>query len=130
MTQLVLAIATAIAFAITNGFHDAANAIAALVATRAARPGPAVILASVGNVIGPIVLGAAVANTIAGIVTVDSSQAVAVIAAGLTGALVWNITTWVLALPSSSSHALIGGLVGAALVEGGIDAVRWGGLDG
>jgi inorganic phosphate transporter, PiT family len=130
VTVLVLAIAMALAFAVTNGFHDAANAIAALVATRVARPGPAVVLASVGNILGPIILGAAVADTIAGIVTVPSSETVAVIGAGLTAAVVWNTFTWRLGLPSSSSHALVGGLVGAAVFAAGIDAVNWGGLDG
>jgi PiT family inorganic phosphate transporter len=127
---LVLALLTALAFAVTNGFHDAANAIAALVATRAARPGPAVLLASVGNVLGPLVLGAAVADTIAGIVVLAPAELMVVIAAGVTGALVWNVVTWLRALPSSSSHALVGGLVGSALVEGGPGAVRWWGLDG
>jgi PiT family inorganic phosphate transporter len=127
---LVLAVTMALAFAVTNGIHDAANAIAALVATRAARPGPAVVLASIGNIAGPILLGAAVANTIADVVTVPAAEMVSVIGAGLTGAVAWNVFTWLLGLPSSSSHALIGGLVGAAVVADGADAVQWGGLDG
>jgi PiT family inorganic phosphate transporter len=80
--------------------------------------------------LGPLLLGAAVADTIAGIVEVSPSEAVAVIGSGLAGAVAWNVITWRLGLPSSSGHALIGGLVGAALVEGGVDAVNWGGLDG
>jgi PiT family inorganic phosphate transporter len=127
---LAAAVTVALAFAVTNGFHDAANAIAALVATRAARPGPAVVLASVGNILGPLLIGAAVAQTIAGIVTVPVSEVVPVVAAALTGAVVWNVVTWRLGLPSSSSHALVGGLVGAALAADGIGAVRWGGFDG
>ena len=75
-------------------------------------------------------MGAAVADTIAGIVTVAPSAAVAVIGSGLAAAVGWNLITWRFGLPSSSGHALVGGLVGAALAEGGLDAVQWGGLDG
>jgi PiT family inorganic phosphate transporter len=123
---LVLAIGMALAFAVTNGFHDAANAIATLVATRIARPLPAVAMASVFNLLGPLFLGAAVADTIGKIVTVPPEEAVAVIGAGLTGAVVWNVYTWRRGLPSSSSHALVGGLVGAALLDAGFGAVEWG----
>jgi PiT family inorganic phosphate transporter len=127
---LVVAIGMALAFAFTNGLHDAANAIATLVATRAARPGPAVVLAAAGNIIGPLLLGQAVADTIAGIVTVPADEVLAVMGAALTGAVVWNVVTWSRGLPSSSGHALLGGLVGAALAEGGTGAVNWGGFDG
>jgi len=127
---LLLALALALAFAVTNGLHDASNAIATLVATRAATPLQAIVLASVFNMLGPLLIGAAVADTIAGIVSVSPSQAVAVIGSGLLAAVSWNLATWRLALPSSSSHALVGGLVGAALIDGGVDAVNWGGFDG
>jgi PiT family inorganic phosphate transporter len=127
---LALAVSLALAFAATNGVHDAANAIAALVATRAARPRQAIIMAAAFNFAGPLVVGAAVANTIGGIVTVTPASATQVIGAGLAGAVTWNVITWRLGLPSSSGHALVGGLIGAALVEGGTDAVRWGGFDG
>jgi len=123
---LVLAIGMALAYAITNGFHDAANAIATLVGTRTARPLPAVAMASLFNLLGPLLVGAAVASTIQGIVTVPPGQAVAVIGAGLTGAVAWNVYTWLRGIPSSSGHALIGGLVGAAVLDAGIDAVSWG----
>ena len=129
-TGLVLAVALAVGFAVTNGLHDASNAIATLVATRAATPLQAILLASIFNLIGPLLIGAAVADTIGGIVTVSPSEAVAVIGSGLAAAVVWNLVTWRAGLPSSSGHALIGGLVGASLVEGGIHAVNWGGLDG
>ena len=127
---LVVAVGMALAFAFTNGVHDAANAIATLVATRAARPGTAVVLAAVGNIVGPFVLGTAVANTIAGIVTVPSNEMTQVLGAALTGAVVWNGLTWWRGLPSSSGHALLGGLVGAALAKGGSGSVDWGGFDG
>jgi PiT family inorganic phosphate transporter len=124
-----VALGLAVLFAFTNGIHDASNAIAALVATRAARPLQAVMLAAVFNVLGPLVVGSAVADTIGGIVTVGGSEGVAVIGAGLLAAVVWNIATWALGLPSSSGHALVGGLVGAAVVADGADAVLWGGFD-
>jgi PiT family inorganic phosphate transporter len=127
---LVVAILLAIGFAVTNGLHDASNAIATLVATRAASPLQAILLASVFNVLGPLLLGAAVADTIGGIVTVGPGEVTEVIGAGLAAAVAWNLATWRLGLPSSSGHALIGGLVGASVVEGGIHAVNWGGLDG
>jgi PiT family inorganic phosphate transporter len=126
----VIAVTMALAFAATNGIHDASNAVATLVATRAARPLQAIVLASVFNLLGPLLVGAAVADTIGGIVTVDPEDAVQVIGAGLVAAAGWNVLTWWRGLPSSSSHALVGGLVGAALVQGGADAVNWGGFDG
>lgn len=127
---LVLAIAFALSFALTNGFHDASNAIATLVATRGATPGQAIILSSVFNMIGAILLGTAVADTIASIVTVDSQQAVAVVGSGVAAATAWNLLTWRVGLPSSSGHALVGGLVGASLLAAGAASVHWGGMDG
>jgi PiT family inorganic phosphate transporter len=124
--SLVLAIIMAFAFALTNGFHDAANSIATLVATRIARPLPAVALASVFNLIGPLMFGAAVANTVGKLVTVNPAHGVPVIGAGLTGAVVWNTFTWRRNLPSSSSHALVGGLIGAALLDSGPGSVNLG----
>jgi PiT family inorganic phosphate transporter len=125
---LVAGIGMALAFALTNGFHDAANAIATLVATRAASPAAAILMASVANLLGPLLIGAAVANTVAGIVTVGSEAAVPIIGAGLTGAVLWNVITWYRAIPSSASHALVGGLAGAAIFSAGVDAVAWGPL--
>jgi PiT family inorganic phosphate transporter len=127
---VVLATALAFAFAFTNGVHDASNAIATLVATRAARPAHAALLAAVCNFAGPLVAGAAVVNTVGGIVGIESVAAVPVIAAGLAAAVVWNAATWAFGLPSSSGHALLGGLAGAALVEGGTDAVNWTAAEG
>jgi PiT family inorganic phosphate transporter len=126
---MAVAVGLAVLFAFTNGIHDASNSIAALVATRAARPLQAVVLAAVFNVLGPLLVGSAVADTIGGIVTVGGSVGVDVIGAGLLAAVVWNATTWALGLPSSSGHALIGGLIGAALAAGGVDAIQWGGIE-
>lgn len=127
---LVLALAMALAFAFTNGFNDAANAIASLVATRAARPLPAVLMAAFFNLVGPLFFGAAVADTIAGIVVVAPREIAAVTGAGLTGAVIWSTWARQRGLPSSSSHALVGGLVGASLLAAGSGAIRWGGLNG
>jgi inorganic phosphate transporter, PiT family len=128
--ELGLAIAASLAFSLTNGFHDAANAIATLVATRGARPAQGVALAAVFNMLGALLVGTAVADTIAGIVTVSPAQAVAVIGAGVLAATLWNLLTWWRGLPSSSAHALVGGLVGSAFAEAGFGAIRWGGLEG
>lgn len=128
--ELGLAIAFSVAFALTNGFHDAANAIATLVATRGARPEQAIVLAATFNMLGALLVGSAVADTIAGIVAVSSDQTVAVIGAGVLAAVLWNLLTWWRGLPSSSAHALVGGLAGSAFAEAGIHAVRWGGLEG
>src|SRR5512133_1976039 len=106
-----LAIALAFAFALTNGFHDASNAIAALVATRAARPLQAVLLAAVFNLLGPLVVGAAVADTIGGLVNRGQHAAIAVAAAVPPAAVVAPVVTRLLAVPSRSGHALVGGLV-------------------
>jgi len=130
MTGLVVAIIAAAAFDFTNGFHDSANAIAALVATRAARPVPALAWVSLFHMLGPLIVGTAVASTIAGIIHVTAGQTTAIVGAALTAALVWNVLTWLWGLPSSSSHALVGGLVGATLVGAGTHAVRWGGFSG
>ncbi len=133
---LIIAVGFAVTFALTNGFHDASNAIATLVATRGATPAQAVLLSAVFNMAGAVLLGTAVADTIGKIVTVPQGQMVAVVGAGLAGATAWNAITWWRGLPSSSGHALVGGLVGAAVADGfisgsgGIDAVQWGGFDG
>ena len=127
---LAAGVAIALAFAFANGLNDAANAVAMPVVTRVARPGPAVLVAAAGNLLGPLVLGTAVADTIAGIVTVSGAEGVAVVSAGLTGAVGWLAIAAVTGMPSSAGHALVGGLTGAALVAGGGSAVNWGGLDG
>ena len=88
------------------------------------------MLSAVFNMLGALLVGTAVADTIAGLVSVSPEEAVAVIGAGVLAATIWNVLTWWRGLPSSSGHALVGGLVGAALTEAGVDAVNWGGFDG
>jgi inorganic phosphate transporter, PiT family len=128
--ETVVVVALAYLFAFTNGFHDASNSIATLIATRSARPGQALALATAFMFVGPLILGAAVADTIAGVVDLDPADTAAVVGLGLLAALAWNLFTWYLGLPSSSSHALVGGLVGAAIADAGLGAVNWVSLDG
>ncbi len=121
---LVLAVvAVALAFDYTNGFHDAANAIATSISTRALTPRLALTLAAVMNFAGAF-LGQEVANTVSAVIDPpDGSRGLVIVIAGLVGAITWNLLTWYFGLPSSSSHALIGGLVGAALASGSL--VHW-----
>ena len=107
-----------VTFDFTNGFHDASNMIATLVASRAMTPAQAVCLVGVFTFLGPILGGTAVADTIGGFVDLsglEALDAMAIITCGITGAILWNVLTWKLAIPSSSSHALVGGLVGSVL---------------
>src|SRR4051812_33794554 len=126
---LVLVVGTALAFDFTNGFHDTANVVATSISTRALPPRVAVGFAAVLNFVGAF-LSLKVAATIAsGIVDADAIT-LTVIFAGLIGAIVWNLVTWYAGLPSSSSHALIGGVVGATLAAQGTAAVQGDGLLG
>ncbi|HKU48744.1 MAG TPA: inorganic phosphate transporter, partial [Nitrososphaera sp.] len=113
------AIAAALFFDFVNGFHDAANSIATVVGTRVLRPLYAVTLAAGANFTGPFIFGTAVAATVGKGIIVPEFSTVYVILAGLVGAIAWNLITWWFGLPSSSSHALIGGLVGSALMVAG-----------
>lgn len=125
---LVLVIFVALAFTYINGFHDTANSIATVVATKVLTPGQAVVMAAVTNLAGAL-MGTAVAETIAtGLVNTGLlNQGGYFLLSALAGACIWNLGTWWLGLPSSSSHALIGGMVGAALAASGnnLDAVIW-----
>jgi PiT family inorganic phosphate transporter len=124
---LVVVVLVALGFDFTNGFHDTANAVATSVSTRALSPRLAVLVAAVANLAGAFVT-TAVAKTIGkGIIDTGLATEKTVLAA-LLGAIVWNLITWWLGLPSSSSHALIGGLVGAALAQSGTAGVQWHGL--
>jgi inorganic phosphate transporter, PiT family len=126
---VVIVVATALAFDFTNGFHDTANVVATSISTRAMSPRLAVIYAAILNFVGAF-LSLQVAATIAsGIVDADLITPL-IVFGGLVGAIAWNIITWYFGLPSSSSHALIGGVVGAALVAEGTDAVIGDGLLG
>jgi inorganic phosphate transporter, PiT family len=137
---LVLLIATALAFDFTNGFHDTGNAMATSIATRALKPKTAVLLAGVLNLVGAF-LSVEVAITVTTSVlkiqdsktgqllpTIDSSTGLTIIFSGLVGGILWNLLTWLFGIPSSSSHALFGGLIGAGLAAIGLGGVNWSGV--
>jgi PiT family inorganic phosphate transporter len=120
---LVIVVATALVFDFTNGFHDTANAMATSIATRALRPKVAVALCAALNFAGAF-LSIKVAATISQGIVDEGVLDLRTLFAALVGAIAWNLLTWAAGLPSSSSHALIGGLIGAGLVAGGGDAIK------
>src|SRR3954471_18913502 len=122
---LAIVVVTALAFDFTNGFHDTANAMATSIATGALRPRVAVAMSAVLNLVGAF-LSVEVARTISGGIVDDLKITPAVVFAGLVGAIMWNLMTWLVGLPSSSSHALFGGLIGATWIASGADAVHFG----
>ena len=124
---LVAVVIVALFFDFTNGFHDTANAIATSVSTRALSPRAAVLIAAILNFLGAFVSFAVAATIAKGIVNPEVVT-LNVILAGLVGAITWNLVTWFLGLPSSSSHALIGGVGGAAIAADGLDVVYWSGI--
>lgn len=125
----LLAVAIVLLFDYTNGFHDAANIIATVIASRAMQPISAVVVVGVFEFLGPLLGGTAVANTIGKFVDLSGlpgSLSLTVLVSGLAGAIAWNLFTWWKGIPSSSSHALIGGLIGAVVLAVGPDHVVWG----
>ena len=127
VAYILVVIVVALAFDFINGFHDSANSIATVVATRVLSPGAAVIWAAFFNFIAAFVMGTAVAKTIGKGLVDPAVLDTDVILAALTGAIIWNLITWWLGLPSSSSHALMGGLGGAAIAKAGVVALIPGG---
>ena len=126
---IFVVVVTALAFDFTNGFHDTANAVATSIATGALKPRTAVLIAGILNLVGAF-LSVQVAKTISSGLVDDAKITPTVIFAGLVGAILWNLLTWLVGLPSSSSHALIGGLIGATWVAAGADAIKFAGLFG
>lgn len=124
---LALVVVTALAFDFTNGFHDTGNAMATSIATRALKPKTAVALSAVLNLVGAF-LSLAVAATIAKGIVDSNVITLEVVLAGLVGGITWNLLTWLLGIPSSSSHALIGGVVGSVLAAVGTSGVLWTGV--
>ncbi|HYO28627.1 MAG TPA: inorganic phosphate transporter [Azonexus sp.] len=125
----VIAVVIVLLFDYTNGFHDAANIVATVIASRAMTPVQAVVIVGIFEFLGPLLGGTAVANTIGKFITLDGvlpTLSLAILVCGLLGAIVWNMATWYFGIPSSSSHALVGGLVGAVVVSVGMDHVVWG----
>jgi len=125
---LILFIAIALLFDFLNGFHDSANVVATVIASRAMSPRVALTISAITNFMGPFLFGVAVATTIGTEVVSEEAVTVPTALAALLAAIVWNLITWWLAIPSSSSHALIGGFVGAALTGFGISAIQIDGL--
>lgn len=125
---LIFLIFVALAFDFLNGLHDAANSIATIVSTRVLKPHWAVAWAAFFNVVAFFFFGVAVAKTVGSGIVAPTLIDDAVIFGALTGAIVWNVVTWLAGIPSSSSHALIGGIVGAGVAKAGFDAIIWGGL--
>jgi inorganic phosphate transporter, PiT family len=126
-TVLVLVVITALAFDFTNGFHDTGNAMATSIATGALGPRTAVAISGVLNFVGAF-LSLAVAATIASGLVDTHVVTLTVVAAGLAGGIIWNLVTWLFGIPSSSSHALIGGVIGSTIAAAGGSAVLWHGL--
>jgi inorganic phosphate transporter, PiT family len=124
---LVLVVITALAFDFTNGFHDTGNAMATSIATGALGPRTAVAISGVLNFVGAF-LSLAVAATIASGLVNTGKVTLTVVAAGLAGGIIWNLVTWLFGIPSSSSHALIGGVIGSTMAAAGGSAVLWHGL--
>ncbi len=127
MIVIIATVAVALIFDIINGFHDAANSIATVVSTRVLSPRWAVLWAAFFNFVAMFVFAPRVADTVAKIVKVDGTDTVYVyvVLSGLLGAIAWDLITWWLGLPTSSSHALIGGVAGAGLAYKGIEVIRW-----
>jgi PiT family inorganic phosphate transporter len=136
---LIVVVVTALAFDFTNGFHDTGNAMATSIATGALKPRVAVVLSAVLNLVGAF-LSIEVALTVTNkVVAIQSSSGtpvpglmgvpiLVIIFAGLVGGILWNLTTWLFGLPSSSSHALFGGLIGSAIAALGVTGVKWDGV--
>jgi PiT family inorganic phosphate transporter len=121
---LGILVTAALAFDFLNGFHDSANIVATMIASRAMGPRRALMLSAIAHLAGPFLFGVAVATTIGHQVVKPTANTMAVVMSALLAAIVWNLITWLLSVPSSSSHALVGGLVGAAIVGHGVDAVQ------
>lgn len=128
LTLVVIVIIIALIFDFINGFHDSANSIATIVSTNVLKPRNAVLLAAFWNFFGAFVFGVAVATTIGKGIIDPNAVSIYVILAALIGAILWNIITWYYGIPSSSSHALIGGLIGAGIISSGFNSIIFSGL--
>ena len=127
--ELIVVIALALIFDFLNGIHDSSNIVATMISSRAFRPQSALTLTAISHFLGPFIFGVAVAKTIGDEVAETGVMTLHVITACLVGAILWNLLTWFMGIPSSSSHALIGGLVGAIAVGAGFGAIKLSGLE-
>ena len=128
MTLLIIVISLTLVFDIINGFHDAANSIATIVSTKVLKPYQAVIWAAFFNFIAFLIFGLHVANTIAKGIVHRDAVTLPVVMSAIIGSIIWNLVTWWFGIPSSSSHTLLGGFVGAAIAHAGFDSVFYSGI--
>lgn len=129
MASLIILIALALLFDLLNGIHDSSNIVATMISSRAFSPRTALAVTAIAEFLGPFLFGVAVAETIGNDIVAPSSISITVIFAALSSAILWNLITWFLGIPSSSSHALIGGLIGAVAAGSGLSAIQLEGLD-
>jgi PiT family inorganic phosphate transporter len=125
---VLLLVGLALVFDFLNGFHDSSNIVATMIASRALSGRQALAITAIAEFTGPFLFGVAVATTLGNEVLMDSQLKMSVVLSALIAAIVWNIITWWVGIPSSSSHALVGGLIGAAIVESGVGVIKWAGL--
>ena len=126
--ELIIVIALALVFDFLNGMRDSSNVVATMISSRAFSPRTALGIAAVAEFLGPFLFGVVVAKTIGNDIVQSNVLTLEVIAAALGGAIIWNLITWYLGIPGSSSHALIGGLSGAVIAGAGLEAIKFGGL--
>ena len=126
--SLIFFVGVALLFDFLNGFHDSANTVATMISSRAMAPRHALALSAFAHFVGPFLFGVAVATTIGHEVVSEEAASITVVVAALLSGSGWNVITWLLGIPSSSSHALVGGLLGAALIGSGVDAILMPGL--
>jgi len=129
LTVVIFMVALALLFDFLNGIHDSSNIVATMISSRAFRPSVALGVTAVAHFLGPFIFGVAVAKTIGHDIVAPETITINVLLAALISAIAWNLVTWFLGIPSSSSHALIGGLIGAVIVGAGVSAIQWAGLD-
>jgi hypothetical protein len=127
--ELIIVIVLALIFDLLNGMRDASNIVATMISSRAFSPRMALGIAAVAEFLGPFLFGVVVAKTIGENIVQSNALTLDVIVAALVGAIAWNLITWYFGIPGSSSHALIGGMVGAVIVGAGTDAIKFGGLN-
>ena len=128
-TDLLIVIALALIFDLLNGMRDASNIVATMISSRAFSPRTALGIAAIAEFLGPFLFGVVVAKTIGAGIVEANALTLEMIAASLLGAIVWNLVTWFFGIPGSSSHALIGGLIGAVFSGTGVDAIKFAGLN-
>src|SRR5512143_797198 len=126
--ELIIVIVLALIFDFLNGMRDASNIVATMISSRAFSPRTALGIAAIAEFFGPFLFGVVVAKTIGNDIVQPDVLTLQVIASALIGAIVWNLITWYFGIPGSSSHALIGGLVGAVWMGAGLEVIKWNGI--